>query len=128
MEWADDAIVLSLRAHGESSGILEALTRGHGRHLGLVRGGSSSKGPAVLQPGHRVSAGCGGAWLLLRIWGAGRQRERAMISSMPRGVGGGGFGARGATPIAPAPCPCRRPCSGGGGPPRGPPIFTPVSN
>src|SRR6266851_4561809 len=54
MEWADDAIVLSLRAHGESSGILEALTRGHGRHLGLVRGGSSSKGRAVMQPGNRV--------------------------------------------------------------------------
>src|SRR5258708_25610469 len=54
MEWADDAIVLSLRAHGESSGILEALTRDHGRHLGLVRGGSSSKGRAVLQPGNRV--------------------------------------------------------------------------
>ncbi len=54
MEWTDDAIVLSLRAHGESSGILEALTRGHGRHLGLVRGGSSSKGRAVLQPGNRI--------------------------------------------------------------------------
>jgi DNA repair protein RecO (recombination protein O) len=54
MEWSDDAIVLSLRAHGESSGILEALTRAHGRHLGLVRGGSSSKGRAVLQPGNRV--------------------------------------------------------------------------
>jgi DNA repair protein RecO (recombination protein O) len=54
MEWSDDAIVLSLRAHGESSGILEALTRDHGRHLGLVRGGSSSKGRAVLQPGNGV--------------------------------------------------------------------------
>jgi DNA repair protein RecO (recombination protein O) len=54
MEWSDDAIVLSLRAHGETSAILEALTREHGRHLGLVRGGSSSKGRAVLQPGNRV--------------------------------------------------------------------------
>jgi DNA repair protein RecO (recombination protein O) len=54
MEWSDDAIVLSLRTHGESSGILEALTRSHGRHLGLVRGGSSSKGRATLQPGNRV--------------------------------------------------------------------------
>ena len=54
MEWSDDAIVLSLRAHGETSGILEALTRAHGRHLGLVRGGSSSKGRAMLQPGNRV--------------------------------------------------------------------------
>jgi len=54
MEWSDDAIVLSLRPHGESSGILEALTRDHGRHLGLVRGGSASKGRATLQPGNRV--------------------------------------------------------------------------
>ncbi|HXJ00654.1 MAG TPA: DNA repair protein RecO [Micropepsaceae bacterium] len=54
MEWSDEAIVLSLKAHGESSGILEALTRDHGRHLGLVRGGGASKGRAMLQPGNRV--------------------------------------------------------------------------
>lgn len=54
MDWIDDAIVLSLRSHGESSGILEALTSSHGRHLGLVRGGSTSKGRAILQPGNRV--------------------------------------------------------------------------
>ena len=42
MEWSDEGIVLTLRPHGESSGILEALMRNHGRHLGLVRGGSSS--------------------------------------------------------------------------------------
>ena len=54
MKWSDDAIVLSLRPHGESSGILEALTRTHGRHLGLVRGAGATKGRAVLQPGNRV--------------------------------------------------------------------------
>jgi DNA repair protein RecO (recombination protein O) len=54
MEWSDEGIVLSLRAHGESSGILEALTRDHGRHLGLVRGGGASRGRAMLQPGNRV--------------------------------------------------------------------------
>jgi DNA repair protein RecO (recombination protein O) len=54
MEWSDEAIVLSLRSHGESSGILEALTRNHGRHLGLVRGGGASKGRAMLQPGNRL--------------------------------------------------------------------------
>jgi len=54
MEWSDDAIVLSLRAHGESAGILEALTRHHGRHLGLVHGGSSSRNRAILQAGNRV--------------------------------------------------------------------------
>jgi DNA repair protein RecO (recombination protein O) len=54
MEWSDDGIVLALRPHGESSGILEALTRNHGRHLGLVRGGTSSRGRAALQPGNLV--------------------------------------------------------------------------
>jgi len=54
MEWSDEGIVLALRPHGESAGILEALTRSHGRHLGLVRGGSSSKGRAQLQPGNRL--------------------------------------------------------------------------
>ena len=54
MEWSDDAIVLSVRPHGESGAILEALTRGHGRHLGLVRGGASRKLKPVLQPGNGV--------------------------------------------------------------------------
>jgi DNA repair protein RecO (recombination protein O) len=52
MEWADDAIVLSLRRHGETAAILETLTRAHGRHLGLVYGGASSKARAMLQPGN----------------------------------------------------------------------------
>ncbi|MDR3528386.1 MAG: recombination protein O N-terminal domain-containing protein, partial [Rhizomicrobium sp.] len=52
MEWTDDALVLSVRQHGESSTILEVLTRSHGRHLGLVRGGRKLK--PVLQPGNTV--------------------------------------------------------------------------
>lgn len=54
MEWSDDAIVLSVRAHGETSAILEALTRAHGRHAGLVRGGASRKSKSTLQPGNGV--------------------------------------------------------------------------
>lgn len=54
MEWSDEAIVLSLKPHGETSGILEALTASRGRHLGLVRGGVSPKRRALLQPGNRV--------------------------------------------------------------------------
>ena len=50
MEWSDDAIVLSSRAHGESGAILDLLTRDHGRHAGLVRGGASRRimGTAVI--------------------------------------------------------------------------------
>ena len=54
MDWTDDAIILALRRHGEHAVILEALTRAHGRHLGLVHGGTSSKRRATLQPGNRV--------------------------------------------------------------------------
>jgi DNA repair protein RecO (recombination protein O) len=54
MEWSDDAVVLSVRPHGESSAILEVLTHSHGRHLGLVRGGASRRNRAVLQPGNTL--------------------------------------------------------------------------
>jgi DNA repair protein RecO (recombination protein O) len=54
MEWSDDAIVLSSRAHGESGAILDLLTQGHGRHSGLVRGGASRRAQPTLQPGNSV--------------------------------------------------------------------------
>jgi DNA repair protein RecO (recombination protein O) len=54
MEWSDDAIVLSARALGESGAVVEALTRDHGRHAGLVRGGSSRRMKPVLQPGNTL--------------------------------------------------------------------------
>ena len=56
MEWTDDGIVLGVRRHGESSAIVELLTRDHGRHLGLVRGGASSRMRPLLQPGNGVRA------------------------------------------------------------------------
>ena len=54
MEWSDDAIVLSVRRHGEMAAILECLTRERGRHLGLVHGGGSRKAGAMLQPGNSL--------------------------------------------------------------------------
>ena len=54
MEWRDEGIILGTRRHGETSAILEVMTRAHGRHLGLVRGGRSRKMQPVLQPGNRV--------------------------------------------------------------------------
>jgi DNA repair protein RecO (recombination protein O) len=56
MEWTDDGIVLGVRRHGEGSVIAELLTRAHGRHLGLVRGGTSARLRPVLQPGNTVRA------------------------------------------------------------------------
>ena len=57
MEWADEGIVLSVRSYGETSAIVEALTRAHGRHLGLVHGGASRKAKAMLQPGNSLQLG-----------------------------------------------------------------------
>lgn len=55
MEWSDEGFVLGARRLGEANVILEALTREHGRHLGVVRGGRSARNHPVLQPGNSVS-------------------------------------------------------------------------
>lgn len=54
MEWSDDGIVLSARAHGETSAVAALFTRSRGRCLGLVRGGRSRRMRPVLQPGNIV--------------------------------------------------------------------------
>jgi DNA repair protein RecO (recombination protein O) len=56
MEWCDEAVVLSVRPHGETAAVVELLTRAHGRHTGLVHGGRSRKARPVLQIGNHVSA------------------------------------------------------------------------
>src|SRR5216683_501666 len=56
MEWIDSGIVLGVRRHGEANAIAELMTRAHGRHLGLVRGGGGSRLRPVLQPGNTVRA------------------------------------------------------------------------
>src|ERR1019366_8245980 len=56
MQWRDEGLVIGVRGHGETSVILELMTREHGRHLGLVRGGKGSALRAVLQPGNQVVA------------------------------------------------------------------------
>jgi DNA repair protein RecO (recombination protein O) len=54
MQWKDEAIVLAVRRHGETSAVLEVLAREHGRSLGLVRGGRSRKMRPVLQAGNSL--------------------------------------------------------------------------
>jgi DNA repair protein RecO (recombination protein O) len=56
VEWTDIGIVLGARRHGETSAVAELMTRDHGRHLGLVRGGSGARLKPVLQTGNLVSA------------------------------------------------------------------------
>ena len=55
MEWTDEAIILGTRKQGETAVLLEVMTRAHGRHFGLVRGGRSKRKQPVLQPGNSVS-------------------------------------------------------------------------
>src|SRR5262249_56197252 len=55
MQWTDEGIVLGSKRHGEGNAVLELMTRAHGRHLGLVRGGANARLRPVLQAGNRVS-------------------------------------------------------------------------
>ena len=54
MEWRDEGVVIGVRRQGETSVVVEAMTRLHGRHMGLVRGGRSSRLSGVLQPGNTL--------------------------------------------------------------------------
>ena len=54
MEWRDEGVVIGVRAHGETSAIVEILTAEHGRSLGMVKGGRSRHMRPVLQPGNLV--------------------------------------------------------------------------
>jgi DNA repair protein RecO (recombination protein O) len=54
MQWSGEGLIIGVRRHGETSVIAEVMVEGRGRHLGLVRGGRSSKLAATLQPGNIV--------------------------------------------------------------------------
>lgn len=54
MDWRDEGALLSVRPHGESSAIIEVFTAGHGRHAGIVRGGTSRRMAPILQPGTQL--------------------------------------------------------------------------
>lgn len=64
-EWEDEGIVLSVRRHGESGVIASLLTRLHGRHPGLVHGGTGKAQRGALQPGNH-----------LRVWWRARLAEQ----------------------------------------------------
>jgi len=56
MEWTDEGIIISVRAHGETSAIADVFTREHGRTSGLIRGGRSRQMRPILQIGNHVEA------------------------------------------------------------------------
>lgn len=55
IEWREEGMVLSVRRHGESDAIVEALTRDHGRHAGIVRGGGGRRLAPLMQPGAQLA-------------------------------------------------------------------------
>lgn len=54
MDWRDQGALLVVRKHGETSVIIEVFTEKHGRHAGVVRGGTSRKIAPILQPGAQL--------------------------------------------------------------------------
>jgi DNA repair protein RecO (recombination protein O) len=54
MEWRDQGILLGKRPHGENAAIVEIFTPAHGRHMGVVRGGTGRKIAPILQPGAQL--------------------------------------------------------------------------
>jgi len=56
LEWHDEGFVLAARRHGESDIILSLLTRVHGRHAGLVKGGGGRRGAGAYEIGNALRA------------------------------------------------------------------------
>ena len=74
MEWQDDGVVIGVRRHGESSTIVDLLTRHHGRHVGFVHGGRSRRLRPCLQPGNGVSV----------VWRARLEEQMGSFTVEPR--------------------------------------------
>jgi len=56
VSWEDEGIVLSVRKFAEHDAIVSLFTQSQGRHVGLVKGGSSKSKRASLQSGNVVKA------------------------------------------------------------------------
>lgn len=56
LEWQAPAIILSARPFGEGGAVVQVITRDHGRHAGLVRGGASRAQAALWQAGNMIEA------------------------------------------------------------------------
>ena len=54
MQWDGEGLLIGVRRHGETSVIAEVMVARHGRTMGLIRGGRSTKLAATLQPGNTV--------------------------------------------------------------------------
>ncbi len=55
-QWQDQAVILSVRPHGESGAVVSVLTSEYGRRAGYVRGAFSKKNRGTLEIGNVVDA------------------------------------------------------------------------
>ncbi len=53
IDWRDEGAILTIRPHGESAAIVEVFTAAHGRHSGVVRGGTGRRLAPVCNPAGR---------------------------------------------------------------------------
>lgn len=56
VEWSAPAIILSARPYGEGGAVVNVITREHGRHAGLARGGASRGQAALWMAGNMIEA------------------------------------------------------------------------
>ena len=54
--WSDEGFVISARIQGESNAVIGVFTKSHGRHMGLLHGGSSRAKKPLIELGNFVSA------------------------------------------------------------------------
>ena len=54
--WSDEGFVISARIQGESNAVIGVFTKSHGRHMGLLHGGSSRAKKPIIELGNFVSA------------------------------------------------------------------------
>ncbi len=83
MHWTDDGIVLSARPQGESSAVVQLLTRGQGRHAGLVRDDPASA-EGIDGPVNATAGGAGGR----KNWANGLPNEGRSLDSRHRVAAG----------------------------------------
>lgn len=55
MHWADEAIILSAKKHGESSAVARVFAQKHGVFAGVIKGINSKTNRGIVQPGNIVN-------------------------------------------------------------------------